>query len=295
MPSASNKEEPVPRGQDAAVRRTGIGMLPEARWGTHICVFYETKQDLLDMHVSYFAAALETNEFCVWAISDPIDQDDAIGALREGIPQFDQYLSAGRIDIIPGYEWYLKGDQFDMKRITGGWSEKLGAALKKGCDGMRVSGNAFWLETNHWKAFCEYEHELDDSLSGQRMIVMCTYSLNAARAVDLLDVARAHQFTIARRHGDWEFLETPELKRAKEEIKTLNRALGVLTKSFPGDKLLTTRERSVLAQIVKGSSSKEVARMFGVSRRTIESHRANIMHKLGVRNMVELMHAVLGE
>jgi DNA-binding CsgD family transcriptional regulator len=295
MSSTFDREEPEPRGRDAAVRRTGIRVLPEALWGTHICVFYETKQDLLDMHVSYFAAGLEANEFCVWAISDPIDQDDAISALREGVPRFDQYLSAGRVDILPGYEWYLQGNEFDLKRITGGWSRKLSAALEKGYDGMRVSGNAFWLETSHWKAFCEYEHELDDSLAGQRMIVMCTYALNAARAVDLLDVARAHQFTIVRRDGGWDFLETPELRRAKEEIKTLNRALDVFTKSFRGDKLLTMRERSVLAQIVRGSSSKEVAMMFGLSRRTIEYHRASIMHKLGVRNMADLMRAVLGE
>jgi hypothetical protein len=65
---------------------------------------------------------------------------------------------------------------------------------------MRVSGNAFWFETKHWKEFCEYEQELDRSLSGQRMIVMCTYALLASRAVDLLDVARAHQCSKTRRH-----------------------------------------------------------------------------------------------
>ena len=130
-------------------------------------------------------------------------------------------------------------------------------ALAMGRDGTRVSGNAFWLETNHWKEFCEYEHELDDLPAGQRMIVMCTYALTAARAVDLLDVSRAHQFTIAKRHGAWEFLETPELRRAKEEINILNRALDVLSKSFPGSETLTPRERSVLAQVVKGATSKE--------------------------------------
>ena len=41
----------------------------------------------------------------------------------------------------------------------------------------------------------ESEHELDRSLAGQRMLVLCTYSLQASRAVDLLDVARAHGFT----------------------------------------------------------------------------------------------------
>jgi hypothetical protein len=42
---------------------------------------------------------------------------------------------------------------------------------------MRVSGNAFWLGTKHWKEFCEYEQKLDRSLAAQKMIVLCTYSL----------------------------------------------------------------------------------------------------------------------
>ena len=200
-------------------------------------------------------------------------------------------MAERRIDILPGYEWYLKGGDFDPKRITGGWIEKLSAALAMGRDGLRVSGNAFWLETNQWKEFREYEQELDDTLAGQQMIVMCTYALDAARAVDLLDVSRAHQFTIAKRDGEWEFLETPELRQAKEEIKILNRALGVLSKSFPGSADLTPRERSVLAQIVKGTTSREAAAIMSVSPRTIEFHRANIMQKVGVKNIAGLLRA----
>jgi len=56
---------------------------------------------------------------------------------------------------------------------------------------MRVSGNAFWMESNHWSAFCDYERELDRLLAGQKMIVLCTYPLRASRAIDLMDVARA--------------------------------------------------------------------------------------------------------
>ena len=33
---------------DTALRKTGIGLLGEVPWGTHTCLFYETKQDLLD-------------------------------------------------------------------------------------------------------------------------------------------------------------------------------------------------------------------------------------------------------
>jgi DNA-binding CsgD family transcriptional regulator len=267
----------------------------EVSWGAHICVFYDTKDDLLDTAAAYFRAGLESNEFCVWAISEPISEVEAKTALRRAIPDLQAQLTAGRIEIIPGADWYLRGNQFDLQRITGGWNEKLRGALAKGFDGMRVSGNAFWIESNHWQAFCEYEHELDRSLTGQRMVVLCTYSLQASRAVDLLDVARAHQCCTARRNGDWEFLATPELRQARQEIERLHGALDVLSKPFAGHALLTPRERVALAQIVRGASSKEAARTLGVSPRTVEFHRANVMRKLGARNTADLVRRVLGD
>ena len=41
------------------------------------CIFYETNVDLLDTATAYFAAGMNSNEFCVWAISDPITETDA--------------------------------------------------------------------------------------------------------------------------------------------------------------------------------------------------------------------------
>ncbi len=284
-----------PADARSTLRKTGIRVIGDMSWGTHICMFYETKQDLLDAAVLYFEAGLQSNEFCVWAVSDPITKRDAIKALRRAIPDFDRLLAAERFELLPGTEWYLKGDQFALQRITGGWSEKLSTALAEGYDGMRVSGNAFWLNTSHWKEFCEYEQELDRSLAGRKMIVLCTYSLRASRAVDVLDVVRAHQCTVVRRRGDWEFLETPELKRASQEIRRLNGALDVLTESVPGYETLTRRERAALAQIVRGLSSKEIARALGVSPRTVEFHRANLLKKIGARNTVELVFKILSK
>jgi DNA-binding CsgD family transcriptional regulator len=280
---------------DQPLRQSGIRVVGEVPWGTHICIFYETKDDLLDTAAAYFKAGLASNEFCVWAISEPTTEADAKAALRRAIPDLKAQFAAGRIEILQGTDWYLPGNEFDLQRITGGWSEKLRGARAQGFDGMRVSGNAFWIASNHWQAFCEYERELDRSLAGQRMVALCTYSLQASRAVDLLDVARAHHFCTARRNGDWEFLATPELRKANQEIERLRGALGVLSKPFPGHALLTPRERVVLAQIVRGASNKEAARMLGISPRTVEFHRANVMRKLDVKNTADLVRRVLGD
>ncbi|MEY2428942.1 MAG: hypothetical protein QOJ40_1827, partial [Verrucomicrobiota bacterium] len=48
------------------------------------------------------------------------------------------------------------------------------------------------------------------------------YPLTTTSGTQVFDVARIHQVAVARRHGSWEMVETPELKQAKAEIKRLN-------------------------------------------------------------------------
>jgi len=285
-----------PTDEQRYMRRTGIDLVRELPWGAHICLFYETPKDLIEALADYFAAGLEAGEFCIWALSDPITREDAIRHLRKSIDGFDDHLKSGNIELIPGYDWYLDGDEFDPQRIIRKWFAKLGDALAKGFSGIRVSGNAFWFETSIWSNFLAYEEELDQTLVDHKLVALCTYSLQACRAVDVLEVARAHQFSIARRNGRWEFLQTPELAVARREIRRASDGCcHILWEELPGLDLLTSCERVALQHVVKGSSSKEAARTLGISHRTVEFHRANIMRKLGARNIPDLIGRVLGK
>jgi FixJ family two-component response regulator len=62
---------------------------------------------------------------------------------------------------------------------------------------------------------------------------------------------------------------------------------------LPGREPLTRREREVLEQFTAGASNKEAGRTLGISPRTIEDHRANIMKKLGARNAADLVRIVM--
>ncbi len=52
---------------------------------------------------------------------------------------------------------------------------------------------------------------------------------------------------------------------------------------------LTKRELEILQLIVEGDLSKEIAYKLGISIKTIESHRAHIMHKMGAAKLAELV------
>jgi PAS domain S-box-containing protein len=57
---------------------------------------------------------------------------------------------------------------------------------------------------------------------------------------------------------------------------------------------LTLREREIARQIMTGGTSKQIARILGISPRTVEAHRARLMRKLGAANQGELVARLVG-
>ncbi len=51
---------------------------------------------------------------------------------------------------------------------------------------------------------------------------------------------------------------------------------------------LTPRETEVLVRVADGQSTKEIAFELGCSVKTVETHRANLMAKLGINNVASL-------
>ena len=56
---------------------------------------------------------------------------------------------------------------------------------------------------------------------------------------------------------------------------------------------LTPRERSILQLVAEGRTNRGAAEFLNVSPKTVEKHRASLMHKLGLRNAAELTLAAL--
>ena len=52
---------------------------------------------------------------------------------------------------------------------------------------------------------------------------------------------------------------------------------------------ITDREREIVQLLAEGKSSKEIAAILGISVRTVETHRATIMKKLGLKSFSELI------
>ena len=110
---------------ERAVRKTGLRILGDTPWGRHFALFYETKEDLLEICVPYLKAGLESNECCVWVISDLLTEKEARAALREAVPGLNRHVADQRVEILQSPTWYFTGDTPDLQKVARDWAAKL--------------------------------------------------------------------------------------------------------------------------------------------------------------------------
>jgi two-component system CheB/CheR fusion protein len=105
----------------------------------------------------------------------------------------------------------------------------------------------------------------------------------------------------AMKAGAMAFLEKPV--QYDELLVNIERALELKQNSAALSSLrdaaarrlagLTLRERQVVEMVVEGNPNKQVAYVLGISQRTVETHRATAMKKIGARTLSELIHLTI--
>lgn len=105
----------------------------------------------------------------------------------------------------------------------------------------------------------------------------------------------------AMKAGAMAFLEKPI--QYDELVVNIERALQLRRNSAALSSLraatarriaaLTSRERQVVEMVVEGNPNKQIAYVLGISQRTVETHRATAMKKLGARTLSELIHLTI--
>ncbi|HUW19335.1 MAG TPA: PAS domain S-box protein [Sedimentisphaerales bacterium] len=224
------------------MRRTGVDIVGDVPWGTHFCQFYQSKQDLLDTLVPYFEAGLKDNEFCMWVTSEPLAVEDARRALKKKVKKLEDYVKKGQIEILDYSQWYSRSGRFDADEVLQGWVRKEKQALENGFDGLRLTGNTFWLQKKDWANFTDYEAVVDSVIGKYRMLALCTYSLDKCTASEILDVVGNHQFAFVKREGKWEVIESTGHKKVRAERERLLKAAEITKEGM----LITTADGKIV-------------------------------------------------
>jgi FixJ family two-component response regulator len=112
-------------------------------------------------------------------------------------------------------------------------------------------------------------------LTGHGDIPMSVRAIKAG-AVDFLTkpVTRERLMVSVRQA----FQESERILKRVEDVQECKSSLERLTK----------REREVMALAIAGHHNKELARVLGISHRTVEIYKSNIMHKTGAVNLIDL-------
>jgi hypothetical protein len=173
-------------------------------WGSHVCQFYNRKEDLLEMLVPYFQQGLENHEACVWLVSD-LTVVEARNALAAVVPDLDYYLASGQMQIRHCAEFYTNPDgtvkPADMLRDQ---FAGMGSAVSaNGFRGLRASGGVSWVDNDDaMSRFMEYETKVNCAIQNSRMMAVCTYPAQAASLHGSRELIHNHARIFVKR-GEW--------------------------------------------------------------------------------------------
>jgi len=271
----------LPEGTQS-LRKTGLPVVGEMPWGSHFCIFYETKKDLRDILVPFFKAGLEANESCLayTGSHEFLTVKDAKDAFRKELPDFERQLKNGKIEIVTRKKWFGANGVLDLSKATDRLQRKLDRALARGFEGLRFHGSSAWLRSRLDEGgFCQYEEKLNSVLTGRPMIIACTFPLMLTGSEQILDAARTHQFAVTVRHGIWQRVETADILPGRK---------GTISEVNELEKL-TFRQREILQLIAEEQNTKEIAALLGISVKTVEAHRVQLMRRLEIDNVAGLV------
>jgi PAS domain S-box-containing protein len=202
-------------------RASGIEVLEDFAWGTHVCSFYDTKEDLMEILVPYFKAGIDANEYCIWITPDTESAMEAFEALQKAVPRLTELIAAKKVEILPVTPQSIYYTSCCSHAIIDHWFEQLNSAEARGMAGVRIHDYKTCMNPAFSKKFIEYENDLQLSVANKKIIMLCTYPLSKCDADTYINLTQIHERIISRKEGRWEIIEHQEESQGKD-IPTQN-------------------------------------------------------------------------
>lgn len=181
-------------------RKSGTPLIKELPGGAHFCLFYQSKDELLDILIPYFRAGLLNNELCVWIIGPALAVSDAKNALKDAVADFETCLRRGQIEFIPSGS--CPAGKIASERMI---AAKIDKSISGGFNGLRFS--------------CDASPYAADAITRYNAVGAFSYSRDEFDTLGLMEVVKKHHFALVRNNGRWQVLESAEARIAKDTLR----------------------------------------------------------------------------
>ena len=173
-------------------------------WGSHVCQFYNGKDDLVKMLVPYFKQGLERNEACVWLVDD-LTIEEARNALAEAVPDLERFMDIGQMQIRHYTEFYTNtnGTVKPAAQLSEDFAAMGSTVRANGFEGLRASGSVSWVnDAQSMSQFMDYETKVNLAIQNSRIMAVCTYPAQAAAMCQCRELIHNHGKIFVKR-GEW--------------------------------------------------------------------------------------------
>jgi hypothetical protein len=186
----------------------GVAQIP---FGIHMCHFYRERQELVEALVPFFTAGLHSNERCIWVCAAPLDAAGAKRELQASGVDVEAAIRRGALTVLDYAEFYLKARGMNSAEVAALWLAEEARALEDGYSGLRITGNASFLEPETWPDFMDYEEVVHRAFNGRRIVSLCTYDMRRCAPGKVSDVMRRHSCALERPDEGWQIVS--EIRR----------------------------------------------------------------------------------
>ncbi|NTV23743.1 MAG: hypothetical protein HGA85_05210 [Nanoarchaeota archaeon] len=156
--------------------------ISNAELGDHFTFIFKNEKQLFSVILPFLMKGLENNEKCIYVFHD-VSKERIISKLIEQKRDINEFLKSGQLTILSSRETYLKGGFFDPDRAIAMLKEIERKALDEGYGGVRITGEASWINSGNkgTERLMEYESKLRNFFPGSRTCAICQYD---ERAID---------------------------------------------------------------------------------------------------------------
>lgn len=213
------------------LRNSGINIIPKIEWGTHFCHFYSNKDDLKKIVVPYIKEGLKSNEYCMWITGSPEEAKESRIALEKVIA-LNKYNKNKQLEILDYRHWYLTSEKFRSDIVLKKWLKKKEYAIRRGFDGIRVTGDTSWLEKRDWIKFSKYERTINEKIEGINILVLCSYPIEKCDPYRIIDVVSSHQFSLVCNRNELKIIQNSEYNRVEKLLENERNNLNNILNSM---------------------------------------------------------------